>query len=266
MGIELLAGRDFGSRDHASSQRVVIVSEEFVDRYFPAATRVETVIGRVIAPLIFEETGPMVVGVVESTRHDGPDMPVEPEIYSPLSQLALNAMSLVVRGEPEEVGQAVSTVVAQVIPGIPWTPLTPYEAQLNEWFAPLRLQIITIGALSVLGLLLASLGLFSAMAYQVASRRQEIGIRKAVGATDGRLMRNVLLSGVTLAAAGALIGLGVWYALLPRSRALVDGIDAAGSLVPLSVAAIVGAASVVATLVPALHATQVDPVVTLKAD
>jgi putative ABC transport system permease protein len=266
MGIELLAGRDFGSQDHASSQRVAIVSEEFVTRYFSADTPIESVIGRVIAPLIFEQAGPLVVGVVESIRHDGPDMPVEPEIYSPLSQLALNAMSLVVRGEPDEVAAAVSAVVSQVIPGIPWTPLTPYETQLNEWFAPLRLQIITIGGLSVLGLLLASLGLFSAMAYQVASQRHELGIRKAVGATNGRLMRNVMGSGLTMAAAGALIGLSVWYALLPRSRALVDGIHASGSLVPVSVVAIVGLASVLATLVPALRVTQVDPLVTLKAD
>lgn len=74
MGIDLLAGRDFGPEDQPSSQRAVIVSEEFVDRYFPEGTPVEAVVGRVLAPLVYGEI-PVVVGVARSTRHYGPDAP-----------------------------------------------------------------------------------------------------------------------------------------------------------------------------------------------
>jgi putative ABC transport system permease protein len=114
MGIELLAGRDFGPDDRASSQPVVIVSEEFVQQYFGAGTPVQSVVGREIAPLIYQETRPTVVGVVRSTRHRGPEAPVAPEIYTPLSQLAVDAMTLVVRGAPEQVAGAVAAAATQV--------------------------------------------------------------------------------------------------------------------------------------------------------
>lgn len=266
MGIELLAGRDFGSEDRRSSQRVVIVSEEFVRQYFPAGTPVESAVGRVLAPLIYETTGPMVVGVVRSTRHRSPEAPVEPEIYSPLSQLAVDLVMLLVRGEPEQIADAVSAVLAQVDPAQRWSPLIPYRSHLREWFAPLRLQVLMIGVLGALGIVLACLGLYSLMAYQVASRRQELGIRKAVGATDGKLVWGVLASALTMVFLGALVGLAAWYRLLPLSREFVEGIDSAGFLVPLPVVVVVGSSCLLATLMPALRASQVDPVVTLKSE
>ncbi|MGH7575725.1 MAG: FtsX-like permease family protein [Longimicrobiales bacterium] len=268
MGIALIAGRDFSPEDHASSRRVVIVSEGFAFQYLARAgkKRVESIIGRVLQPLYGDTTGPMVVGVVESTRHRSPEAPIEPDIYSPLSQLAFDPVTLLVRGEPEEVGDAVAGVLAQVHPEQRWSPLIPYTSHLREWFAPLRLQLLMIGVLGALGLVLASLGLYSLMAYQVATRRQEIGIRKAVGATDGRLVWGVLGNSLTLTTVGAVLGLGAWYRLLPATRELIDGISSGGYVVPLTVALIVGGSCVLATLVPALRASRVDPVVTLKSE
>jgi ABC-type antimicrobial peptide transport system permease subunit len=123
-----------------------------------------------------------------------------------------------------------------------------------------------IGVLAALGLLLAALGLYALMAYQVAIRQHEIGIRKALGASDQSLLRGIVLPGMALSVIGAGIGLLVWYRLLPWTRELVAGIDAAGYVVPLSVSTVVGLSCVVATLVPAFRATSVDPVVTLKAE
>ena len=120
--------------------------------------------------------------------------------------------------------------------------------------------------LGALGLVLASLGLYSLMAYQVATGRQDLGIRKALGAPDGKIVKGVVAGGMAMALLGATIGLGAWYQLLPWTRGFVDGIDSAGSLVPLSVALVVGGSCLFATLIPALRATQVDLVVTLKAD
>lgn len=266
MGIDLLAGRTFGPEDHASSESVVIVSEEFVDRYFPAGTPVRSVVGRVLAPLPYETTGPTVAGVVRSTRHYGPDAPVEAEVYVPLSQLSFAPVTLVVRGEPEEVAETVSAALTEVDPDLRWGPLVPYASYLREWFAPLRLQLLMVGVLAALGLVLASLGLYSVMAYQVAVGRHELGIRKALGAGDGRLVLGVVGRGVAMTLLGALIGLGAWHQLLPHTRELVEGIDAAGYLVPLSAALVVGGSSLLATLVPAIRATRVDPVVTLRAE
>jgi ABC-type antimicrobial peptide transport system permease subunit len=125
---------------------------------------------------------------------------------------------------------------------------------------------VTLGVLGALGVLLASLGLYAVMAWQVASRRREIGLRKAVGATDTHLLWSVVSGGSAMGAVGALLGLAAWYPLLPVSTKLVHGIDSAGGLVPLWVALVVGTACLLATLVPAARATKVDPVVTLEAD
>ena len=267
MGIEVLAGRVFGASDQASSVRVVIVSEDFVDQYFPTGTPVERVVGRVIGRMPFPgASSPTVVGVVESTRHQGPDAPVMPDVYSPLSQYTFSSATLLVRGEPDQVAEAVSTVVGRVDPDLGWSPLIPYTSHLREWFAPLRLQIVMIGVLGALGLVLASLGLYSLMAYQVATGRQDLGIRKALGAPDGKIVTGVVAGGMAMVLLGAVIGLGAWYQLLPWTREFVEGIDSAGSMVPLSVALVVGGSCLLATLVPAVRATQVDLVVTLKAD
>ena len=178
----------------------------------------------------------------------------------PFARWVTPAATLLVEGEPDQVAEAVSAVLAQVDPNLPSPPLIPYTSHLREWFAPLRLQLVMIGVLGALGLVLASLGLYSLMAYQVATRRQEIGIRKALGAPDGEIVSGVVVGGMAMVLLGAVIGLGAWYQLLPWTRALVDGIDSAGSLVPLSVALVVGGSCLFATLGPAVRATQVDPV------
>ena len=266
MGIEVLAGRVFGPTDHESSASVVIISKDFVDQYFPAGTPVERVVGRAIEPMMLIRGRPTVVGVVESTRHEGPDAPVTPDLYITISQRVPPQLSLLLGGEPDQVAEAVSAVTAQVDPDLRWSPLIPYTSYLREWFAPLRLQLVLIGVVGILGLVLASLGLYSLLAYQVVTRRQELGIRKALGAPDGKIVTGVVAGGMAMALLGAMIGLGAWYQLLPWTRGFVDGIDSAGSLVPLSVALVVGGSCLFATLVPAVRATQVDLVVTLKAD
>jgi ABC-type antimicrobial peptide transport system permease subunit len=189
-------------------------------------------------------------------------------VYTPYAQqsIVLPAVSLLVRGEPDQVGAAVSEILRVAAPDGRWSPLVSYTSYLSEWYAPFHFQLTMVGVLAALGLLLASLGLYALMAYQVAIRQHEIGIRKALGASDARLMRGVVVPGLGMSAIGAILGLSIWYRLLPWTRELVAGIDAAGYVVPLSVSTVVGLSCVVATLVPAFRATSVDPVVTLKAE
>jgi ABC-type antimicrobial peptide transport system permease subunit len=189
-------------------------------------------------------------------------------VYIPYPQQGaiLPAVSLLVEGERDRVAEAVSELVAAVTPDVDWSPVVPYVSYVSAWYAPLRFQLLMIGVLAFVGLLLASLGLYSLMAYQVAIDRKELGIRKALGARDGSLVLGVVARGMAMAAAGAVVGLALWYRLLPATRDLVQGIDSAGYVVPLSVALVVGGSCVLATLGPALRATRVDPVVTLKAD
>lgn len=267
MRIQLLAGRAFEHTDDGSARKVAIVSDGFARRYLPVGTPVQQIIGRQLEPVVTVRGPATVVGVVGSIRHVGPEAPVEPSVYVLFSQQpTVPARKLLVRGDPEHVGAALSTVLRRVDPGLRRTPLKPYTSHLARWFAPLRLQLLMIGGVGALGLVLASLGIYSLMAYHVATRRRELGIRKALGARDRTLLWSILGSGASLTVIGGSIGLVGWSALLPLTRELVAGLDAAGVLIPLAVALIVGGSCVLAMLRPALQAARVDPAVILKAE
>ncbi len=215
MGIDVLAGRAFRPTDDGSSEKVVIVSEDFVDQYF-SRMPLQQVVGRTLEPVMLVRGPTTVVGIVRSTRHHGPDTPATPSVYVPYAQQGtVPVASLLVGGEPARLAEAVSEVLGQLTPEVRWSPLVPYTSYIREWFTPLRFQIVMIGALAGLGLLLAALGLYSLMAYQVATRSQELGIRKALGAADGKIVTGVVTSGMTMALLGGTIGLGAWYQLLP---------------------------------------------------
>ncbi len=267
MGIDVLAGRLFGPADEESSAQVAIVSREFVAQYFPDGTLVESAVGRVLGPVPFGgDSGPTVIGVVESTRHSGPDIPVVPDIYVPFAQLSLPPVTLLLTGDPGDIAESAFSLLDQVDPAINWSVLVPYTFHLREWFAPLRLLLIVIVVLGSLGLVLASLGLYSLMAYQVATDRKSIGIRKTLGAAEGRLVLEIVTVGMAMALLGAAMGLGAWYQTLPFTRELVDGLDSSGYVVPVTVVLVVGASCALATLIPAARAARVDPVAALRAD
>jgi hypothetical protein len=266
MAIDVLAGRTFGPTDDASSENVVVVSEDFAREYFPG-TPIAQVPGRTVRTIMLMDGPSIVAGVVRSTRHRGPDTPSTPDVYIPYAQQRTLAMAeLLVTGDPDRIAAVVPEVLGDVTPDVRWSPLVSYASYLSQWYAPFRFQVIMIGVLAGLGLLLASLGLYALMAYQVAIRQKEIGIRKALGASDDSLRRGVILPGIGMSAVGAALGLLVWYQLLPWTSELLDGVDTAGSVVPLSVVLVVGVSCLLATLAPAVRATRVDPAVTLKAE
>ena len=265
MGIEVLAGRIFGPVDEATSAQAAVVSREFVAQYFPDGTPVESAVGRTLGPVPFGgDSGPTVIGVVESTRHSGPDVPIVPDIYVPLAQLSLPPLTLLVAGEPDEIAERVFPFLDQIDPAISWSALVPYTFRLREWFAPLRLQLTFMLVLGVLGLVLASVGLYSLMAYQVATDRKKIGIRKALGAPEGRLVAEIVGAGMVMALLGAATGLAAWYLTLPFTRELLDGLDPSGYVVPATVVLVVGVSCGLATLIPASRAARVDAMAALR--
>lgn len=267
MGVELLAGRPFLPSDGPSSGSVAIVSEDFARDYLPAGSAPEEIVGRSLDSVVLMRGPTTVVGVVESTRHEGPDVQSPPNLYVPYSQQRTIAFAtLLIRDEDGRAEAAATDVLARVTPDVRWSPSVPYTEYWDRWFSPFRLQLVVIAALMGLGLLLASVGLYSLLAYQVLMSRREIGIRKAVGARDGSLVAGVVRRGMGMAAAGGAIGLLAWYQAAPSLHGLVEGIDSAGAVVPLAVLLVVGGSSLVATLAPGLKAARVDPAVTLRAD
>ncbi|MQA91527.1 MAG: FtsX-like permease family protein [Gemmatimonas sp.] len=267
MGIELLAGRPFAHTDDSSGEKVVIVSEAFARAYLPPGSAVESILGRTLESPLTVRGPATVIGAVGATRHIGPDTPIEPELYVLYDQQPTIAPSgIVFRADTGRAAELLPVMLNRFDSNLEHSPVASYMTYLDDWYAPLRLQLIAIGVLGALGLLLASLGIYSLMAYQVATRRKELGIRKALGSPDDRLMWGVLGSSASMTLVGTIIGLAAWYQLLPWTSALVEGIDLAGATLPLTVAAVIGISSLLATLAPARHAARVDPAVTLRLD
>jgi predicted permease len=259
LGIDLVEGRVFGPDDRASSQPVVVVNETFAREHFPDGDAVGREI-RVVGDLR------TIVGVVGSTRHYGPSAAVQLEMYVPLGQDPWPNGMVLMRTERGDVDAVLAEVTRAIDPSLSATDSMPYTAYLEEWFAPVRLQLVMVGAMALLGLSLASLGLYALVAYHVSTRRREIGIRIALGAPLDRVFRGVVGQGLALAILGGAAGLVAWYGLVPAISGFAEGVDPADPLVPVLVAIVVGGACLVATVVPAWRSTSVDPAATLTAE
>ncbi len=255
LGIDIEAGRDFLPDEEAP---VVIINREVAREHFGGVDPV----GRSIRLLGTERT---IVGVVASTRHFGPDRPPPGEIYVPLRQDPWGFSHLVATGGPE-VGALMQDVVRGIDPGLPDAGSAPYADRVSAWFATLRLQVAVVGALGLIGTLLAGLGLYTIIAYHVRSRSREIGIRRALGAPSSGLFRNAVRQATAMGAAGAVVGLAIWWSLSGWVGTLL-AIDPAGGPWPvLGVATVVLLVSVMASLVPALRSIRIEPTQALRAE
>lgn len=254
LSIDLIAGRTFLPSEEGP---VIIINQAVADEHFGG----EDPIGRTIRLLTVERT---IVGVVASTRHFGPDQPTPAEIYVPLREDTWGFGHVLVenRGQAERL----LATIAALAPGIEPPPVTPYSDRLAEWFAPLRLQLLIIGLLSAIGMLLAGLGLYAAIAWQVGARAREIGIRLALGAPRVDVFGKVVRQGATLALLGALAGLAVWSIAWGRLAGVLKLDDSPSLLVALSAVGIVVVVSLLAVTLPALQSTRVDPAASLRRD
>lgn len=259
MGIDLLAGRWFGPDDHEGSEPVVIIGESLARERFPKGSAVGREITVVAAPRT-------VVGVVASTRHFGLDEPAPFEVYVPLRQDAWTLGHVLMKTSRADADDVVRELVASLDPAVEVPDSRPYATYLTEWYAPLRMRLIIIGTLALVGTVLAALGIYALVAFHVASRRRELGIRIALGAPGTKIFTGVLREGVLMAAGGLGLGLVGWYAALPLLRDHLTSGGATGVRIPLAVTAFVAFVTLVATLVPARRSATVDPVVTLKAE
>jgi putative ABC transport system permease protein len=265
MGVQLLAGRFFDALEGSGeSEDVVLVSEDLARRMEPSGP-IEAVLGRIVGPIVGAGDA-TIIGVVGSTRHEGPDIDVIPDAYAPLAQYSLQPASLLVRGDPEQVAGTFAEVVSEADSELVWSPLISYDDHLREWFAPFRLQLVMTGCLSLLGLLLACGGLYSLISHEVASQRHAFGVRKALGASNTTLLMNVFSRGLLMAGSGIFLGLALWHSLLPFTGSLVEGIGGSPLLVASTAVVVIGAACLAATFAPALRAARVDPALILQGE
>ncbi|MDE3153878.1 MAG: ABC transporter permease [Acidobacteriota bacterium] len=261
MGIPLVKGRAFEAQDGPDTLKVAIINTAMARRYWPNADP----LGQHIR---FGSDGPWltIVGIVGSVRFGGLDADEKIELYQPFQQAPLPDMTLVARtaGDPLAISAALRAQVSSLDGNQPLGTVTTMEHLVGESAAPQRLNATLLAGFAGLALLLAAVGVYGVMAYLVAQRAHEIGVRIALGAAPADIVREVLGDGARLVGAGLLAGL-VSAAFLSRLlSSLLFGVSpfdpATFALVPL----VLALAALLACWFPTRRAVRVDPVVALR--
>ncbi len=261
MGIPLRSGRAFTTRDDSAAVPVLVVNERFVAKFWPG----QNAIGRTVRAAGRLYT---VVGVVPTGKYQR--LGEDPQLFMYFSQAQLwsAGMSIMIRttGDPNALIPALRREVAALDPNMPLGNIRSLEKHLGSSLLPARIAGVALGVFGLLGLLLASVGMYGVMAYSVSQRTREIGIRMAIGATTTDVVRLIMRQGLTLVAIGTVIGL---VAAVGASRVLASVLygsnaddPATFALVPLVLIAV----AALATFVPARRASMVDPAVTLRTE
>jgi predicted permease len=263
MGIRLLAGRDFCASDTRDSQRVAIVNEEFARLFFPD----EDPLGQMITVTVEDEPC-QIVGLCSnhSCIHLRDD--ILPILYSPHQQNRRPAMTYAIRSvlPPLSLIPAVRRAVAELDRNLPLEGMTTHKLKLKESLALERLLTSVCGSLSLLGLSLSCIGLYGIMAYNIARRTSEIGIRKALGARPWDIAWSILREALILVAIGLAIGLPIALALARVIQGLFYGIDPHDPVTMIGVVVIMIAVAALAAWIPARRAAKVDPMEALRCE
>jgi len=268
--IGLLRGRAFTEQDRPTAQPVVIVNETLARRFFPG----QDPLGQRIA--IERASGQSavqdmreIVGVVSDVRHAGLDEEAGPEFYVPYTQAPEGYMDVVVRtkaGNPADMGVSLRDVIRaadreQYVPRI-----QTMTELIAESMAARRINVLLTSLFAGVALLLASIGIFGVMAYTVAQRRHEIGVRMALGAQAGDVLRLVLGQGLRLVLLGIAVGLAASLALTRVLAGMLYEVTPTDPSTFAVVALLLTIVALAACYVPARRATKVDPLIALRYD
>jgi putative ABC transport system permease protein len=259
--VPLVNGRLIAESDGAKAPPVVVVNESLARNYFVN----EDPLGKRI---IFSGGTRAIVGVVRDVKHSALDEEAKAEFYLPMAQVPTRYMSLAVRvsGDPM---QTIGAVRGQVWAGdkdLPIFSIETMERLMAKSVAPRRFNLLLLGVFALVGMTLAGVGLYGVMSYTVTHRTREIGVRMAMGAQTGNVLRLVIGEGMKLALIGALLGLGGALALTRLLKALLFGVSATDPLTFIVIAAALSIVSLLACWIPARRATKVDPMVALRCE
>jgi putative ABC transport system permease protein len=206
MGIAQVAGRDFTAADQATSTRVAVISETAAQRAFGT----QNPIGKGVNVFIGDPGPPYeIVGIVKDIKISSLDVDVFPMVYIPHTQLSVGSMTFVVRtnGNPRSLSAGVAAAVHELDPELPLADVRPMDDVVAFTIAQPRVIMTLLVAFAVMAMLLAGVGVYGVMSYSVGQRTQEIGVRLAMGATNGMVLRMVLGQAFTLTAIGVAVGL-----------------------------------------------------------
>jgi putative ABC transport system permease protein len=264
MNLEMVRGRGFIDADNAGSRRVAIVNEELASKYWPG----REAIGRRMR--LRDTQGPWieVIGVAKTTKYAFISEPSTPFLYLPFEQNQERQMTLLVEtasADASPVAGPLRDLLRTIDVGQPISSLRPYATRYRQTTIAPRLMLMqATGAMGTLGLALALIGLYGVVAYSVARRTKEIGVRMALGAARSDVLKMVLRQGLTLSMTGVLAGAAISAAVARVITAALTGVGAPTpaiyAVVPVAIVALTAAAS----YIPAYRASRVDPLRALR--
>jgi predicted permease len=267
-GTRMVEGRDFDDRDRNSALPVAIVNETFVRRFLPG----KNAIGRRVRHFsdVAATTWMTIVGVVADANYLSLRERVPPTLYVPLGQQETTGsfpfMTLSVRaakGPPTDLARPVSDAIARINPDITIT-FTPLKRQVDDSLVQERILALLSGFLSTLTLMLSALGVYGVTAYAVRRRRMEIGIRMALGAAPGNVVKMVLGRISALVAIGVIVGGSVSAWMSRFVSTMLYGLEPRDPATLIAAAGILVTTALVAALVPAWSASRTDPSAVLR--
>ncbi len=265
LGIAILSGRDFRMTDALGAQKVAIVNESFSKKYFGGLTAIGHQIGMGIDP--GTKTDITIVGVSRDTKYESLRDQIPTEVFRPFHQMEYhNGMTTYIRTarDPNQVFSMVRQKVSELDPNIPMYQMTTLEKQMENSLITERLVATLSSAFGLLATLLAAIGLYGVMAYTVARRTREIGIRIAIGAANFDVLWLVMREVVLLLVLGIGVALPAAFVLTRYVRAQLYGIEPADpASIMLATFGII-AVSILAGYLPARRATRVDPIRALR--
>ncbi|MDQ6886438.1 MAG: ABC transporter permease [Gemmatimonadota bacterium] len=271
MQVPLRRGRALGEQDAATAPAVAVVDDEFVKHFYKPGV---DAIGKRLwfgGPPNDSTRYITIVGVVGHTKHEGLDADPRVQLYLPLDQtgrFGVNSLAFAVRtaGDPMRYVAAVRSAIRAQDRDLPMSRIRTLDELVEQSMGQRRLSMVLLGVFAGLALLLASLGIYGVMSYSVTQRTREIGVRMALGAARGSVLGLVMRQGMALALTGVMIGLVGAFALTRLIASQLYSVTPTDPVTFAAVAALLSGIALLATFLPALRATRVDPLVALREE
>ena len=264
-GVPVIEGREFTQQDSEKSPKVAIVNEAFAKKIWPG----QSAIGKIFRT---DKDGPpiQVVGMTKTGKYLILYEDPQPFIYFPMAQryMATATVMIHTQDDPRQLVNPARNVIHEMDPALPLYGISTMEAHVlyGKPLLPARLGAMLVGAFGLLGLALASVGVYGVISYSVSQRSQEIGIRMSMGAQRRNVLAMILRQGMTMAGIGTVIGLALAFALFKALHSLLYGVKSIDLVTLACVSTLLLAVAFFASYVPALRATRVDPVVALREE
>jgi predicted permease len=266
LGVPLVAGRDLTDADREGAPRVVLVDAEAARRYWPEHRDPAGVIGERVRKPNADAPWLTIVGVVGAVRRDSLNAEPQPTVYLPVAQEGAGELRVVTRGSvgPAELAPALRQAVAELEPGVPVGRVRTVAELVDDSAARPRFVTGVLAAFAAAAVLLGAIGVYGVVAFAVARRTREVGVRVALGATPAVIGRMVLRDGGRLAGFGIVIGTGAAVAAGHVARGYLYGLGTIEPAVLAGVPLLLLAVTLAATALPARRAARVSPLEAIR--